>query len=138
MKVTHIFWSLGFGGIETMLVNIANAQAEAGSEVSVLIINELYEQSLVNSLDKRVNLVFLNRKKGAITPWFIVRLNRILERSKPDVIHLHRSDLYHFVWGKKLKSKVCITLHALPKGLVRREGVMHIVWRENQETFCFV
>lgn len=100
MKVTHIFWSLGFGGIETMLVNIANAQAEAGSEVSVLIINELYEQSLVNSLDKRVNLVFLNRKKGAITPWFIVRLNRILERSKPDVIHLHRSDLYHFVWGK--------------------------------------
>ena len=113
-----------------MLVNIANAQAEAGSEVSVLIINELYEQSLVNSLDKRVNLVFLNRKKGAITPWFIVRLNRILERSKPDVIHLHRSDLYHFVWGKKLKSKVCITLHALPKGLVRREGVMHIVWRK--------
>lgn len=130
MKVTHIFWSLGFGGIETMLVNIANAQAEAGSEVSVLIINELYEQSLVNSLDKRVNLVFLNRKKGAITPWFIVRLNRILERSKPDVIHLHRSDLYHFVWGKKLKSNVCITLHALPKGLVRREGVMHIVWRK--------
>lgn len=64
MKVTHIFWSLGFGGIETMLVNIANAQAEAGSEVSVLIINELYEQSLVNSLDKRVNLVFLNRKRG--------------------------------------------------------------------------
>lgn len=64
MKVTHIFWSLGFGGIETMLVNIANAQAEAGSEVSVLIINKLYEQSLVNSLDKRVNLVFLNRKKG--------------------------------------------------------------------------
>ena len=130
MKVTHIFWSLGFGGIETMLVNIANAQAEAGSEVSVLIINELYEQSLVNSLDKRVNLVFLNRKKGAITPWFIVRLNRILERSKPDVIHLHRSDLYHFVWGKKLKSKVCITLHALPIGLVLREWVMHIVCRK--------
>ena len=135
MKVTHIFWSLGFGGIETMLVNIANAQAEAGSEVSVLIINELYEQSLVNSLDKRVNLVFLNRKKGAITPWFIVRLNRILERSKPDVIHLHRSDLYHFVWGKKLKSKVCITLHALSKGLVR--GNAHRM-AENQETFCFV
>ena len=58
MKVTHIFWSLGFGGIETMLVNIANAQAEAGSEVSVLIINELYVQSLVNSLDKRVKIVF--------------------------------------------------------------------------------
>lgn len=25
---------------------------------------------------------------------------------------------------------MCITLHALSKGLVRREGVMHIVWRK--------
>ena len=97
MKVTHIFWSLGFGGIETMLVNIANAQAEAGSEVSVLIINKLYEQSLVNSLDKRVNLVFLNRKKGAITPWFIVRLNRILKRSKSFCLgqKIEKQRVYH-------------------------------------------
>ena len=27
MKVVHINWSLTYGGIETMLVNIANAQA---------------------------------------------------------------------------------------------------------------
>ena len=51
-----------------------------------------------------------------------------MKRSKPDVIHLHRSDLYHFVWGKKMKSNVCIALHAMPKDLVRREGVMHFVW----------
>ena len=63
MKVTHIFWSLGFGGIETMLVNIANAQAEAGSEVSVLIINVFYEQSLVNSLDKKSKSCFSEPKK---------------------------------------------------------------------------
>lgn len=130
MKVTHIFWSLGFGGIETMLVNIANKQVEAGANVSVIIINEFYEQSLVDSLDKRIKLVFLNRKKGAMMPWFIVRLNRVLGGIKPDVIHLHRSDLYKFIWCRRVKSKVCITLHALPKGSVKREGVVHILWRK--------
>lgn len=130
MKVTHIFWSLGFGGIETMLVNIANKQVEAGANISVIIINEFYEQSLVNSLDKRVNIVFLNRKKGTILPGFIVRLNRTLAGIKPDVIHLHSSDLYNFIWCRRFKSKVCITLHALPKGSVKREGVVRILWRK--------
>ena len=38
MKVVHISLSLTYGGIETMLVNIANAQAENGAEVHVCII----------------------------------------------------------------------------------------------------
>ena len=32
MNVVHIFWGLGFGGIETMLVNIANAQVKSGAK----------------------------------------------------------------------------------------------------------
>ena len=47
MKVTHIFWSLGFGGIETMLVNIANEQAKAGAEVSIIIINDWLDRKSV-------------------------------------------------------------------------------------------
>ena len=39
LKVIHIFWGLAFGGIETMLVNIANEQCVAGAEVYVMIIN---------------------------------------------------------------------------------------------------
>ena len=33
MKVVHVYWGLTYGGIETMLVNIANAQAAAGAKV---------------------------------------------------------------------------------------------------------
>ena len=40
MKVVHIFWSLAYGGIETMLVNIANAQAVEGAEVNLEVIIE--------------------------------------------------------------------------------------------------
>lgn len=42
MKVTHILWSLTLGGIETMLVNIVNAQQALRAKVSVIIINEFY------------------------------------------------------------------------------------------------
>ena len=45
MNVVHIFWGLGFGGIETMLVNIANAQVKSGAKVSIIIINDLCEES---------------------------------------------------------------------------------------------
>ncbi len=50
MKIAHIFWALGFGGIETMLVNIAYAQAQYGAEVHIVLINELYEKSLLERL----------------------------------------------------------------------------------------
>ena len=41
MRIVHIFWSLSYGGIETMLVNIANAQAADGAEVHVVVINDV-------------------------------------------------------------------------------------------------
>ena len=50
MNVVHIFWGLGFGGIETMLVNIANAQVKSGAKVSIIIINDLCEESLLQLL----------------------------------------------------------------------------------------
>lgn len=43
IKIVHVFWALGFGGIETMLVNIANAQVKLGADVHIILINELYE-----------------------------------------------------------------------------------------------
>ena len=46
MKIAHIFWGLGTGGIETMLVNIANEQARLGHEVHIIIINDLVNEPL--------------------------------------------------------------------------------------------
>ena len=39
-----------------MLVNIANEQAKAGAEVSIIIINDWLEKSLVDTLSSRVRL----------------------------------------------------------------------------------
>lgn len=42
MKIVHIWWSLEFGGIETMLVNIANKQSKEGADISVIIITKFF------------------------------------------------------------------------------------------------
>ena len=136
MKVAHLFWGLGFGGIETMLVNIANEQCIAGAEVYVMIINKCYEQSLIAALNPKVHLILINRKMKSYSPCFIYRINKELDHIKPDVIHLHRSELKRYVWNKRLSREAFITLHALPTGSVRRCGLLrqllHKIMRQPQ------
>ena len=123
MKVVHIFWSLTYGGIETMLVNIANAQAVEGADVHVCIINDLYKEELIKSFRGDVSLHFLNRKSNSKGIGFILKLNKFLMQLQPDAIHLHSSRLYTFLWGKSLTHVASVTLHDLPKGALRRSGL---------------
>ncbi len=124
MKIVHVFWALTYGGIETMLVNIANEQAKMGNDVTIMLVNNLYERSLVNSLDKNIRLMNMGRKLRSYNLSFIFRLNSALCKIKPDVIHLHGSQLYGFLLCKKLSRVACSTLHALPHGAVRRGGIL--------------
>lgn len=123
MKVVHINWGLTYGGIETMLVNIANAQAENGAEVHVCIINDLYKEELIKSFRGDVTLHFLHRKFKSKGIGFIFKLNKLLMQLQPEAIHLHGSRLYTFLWRKRLRRVASVTLHALPTGSVRRGGL---------------
>lgn len=123
MKVVHINWGLTYGGIETMLVNIANAQAENGAEVHVCIINELYKDELIKSFREDVTLHFLHRKFKSKGIGFIFKLNKLLMQLQPEAIHLHGSRLYTFLWRKRLSRVASVTLHALPTGSIRRGGL---------------
>jgi glycosyltransferase involved in cell wall biosynthesis len=120
MKIVHIFWGLGYGGIETMLVNIANAQVLLGEDVHIVIINELYSKELINGFNNKVKVYLLNRKLQSKGLGFAFRMNRVLMKIQPDAIHLHASGLYSFLWRKELRRASLVTLHALPTGSVKR------------------
>ena len=124
MRVVHVFWSLTYGGIETMLVNIANAQAESGAEVHVCIIKDIYKEELIKSFRGDVTLHFLNRKSNSKGIGFILKLNKLLMQLQPDAIHLHSSRLYTFLWRKRLSRVASVTLHDLPTGSVRRGSLV--------------
>ena len=132
-KIAHLFWGLTFGGIETMLINIANAQAELGAEVYVILVNEFVEPSLLNAFSDKVRVIQLHRKVGSRNPFFLWRLNMTLLSIKPDAIHLHSSKLYGCLWFKRLSRVTSQTLHDLPSGTVRRDGSLigNVLGRKN-------
>lgn len=124
MKIAHLFWGLTFGGIETMLVNIANAQAAMGHDVSILIINDLAERTLIEAVSPKVRLAFMGRRQGSRNPLWLARLNWRLWRDRPDIVHLHGSELLSALLSRRLSREACVsTLHDLPSGTVRREGL---------------
>lgn len=126
MKIAHIHWSLSFGGIETMLVNIANAQCKLEHSVYIVVINDWVENSLLDCVDKRVKVIRINRKLKSKSLWWIVRLNFILHKIKPDAIHLHFSKLFGVLLWPGLSRVSCTTIHDLPNGSVRRSGIFRL------------
>lgn len=64
MRIAHIHWSLGTGGIETMLPDIVSEQAKT-NEVALIIINDWVEPSILAKVNQeRVKVVLINRMKG--------------------------------------------------------------------------
>lgn len=123
MKIIHIAWSLGVGGIETMLVNIANTQAEMGEYVTIIIVNKLYDDSLLSRISGKVELIMLNRN-GHINPIPFIKLNYLLLQRNPDVIHCHHDNMINVLWSG-FRKKCCYTQHCVyPQGLLSRQQLI--------------
>lgn len=107
MKIAHIHWSLGTGGIETMLPDIVNEQAKT-NDVALVIINDWVEPSILAKVDRSiVKVVLLNRHEGSKNPMPIIKLNLFLMKFRPDIIHTHAYRIINLVvypWGKRVRT----------------------------------
>jgi glycosyltransferase involved in cell wall biosynthesis len=86
MHVLHVIDGLGLGGAERMLVDIANRTVADGHRASVCVTRS--DVTRAHELDRRVELLVLNRKKSVairetarLVSW--IRMHRV------DVIHSH-------------------------------------------------
>lgn len=116
MDIVHIFWGLNTGGVETMLVNIANEQVKYGHKVHIIIINNLINNALKNKLFSDIDFICLNRRVGSKNPLFILRLNIILLKIHPNVIHIHDVELINLIlplW----RNRSILTVHHLPDNI---------------------
>lgn len=73
-KIVHCICSFNVGGAETMLVDIMNEQV-LKYEVTLVILNDSYSQSLLDKLVPAVKIVKINRPSGSRNPWYIASLN---------------------------------------------------------------
>lgn len=91
MKIAHILWSLGMGGVETMLVDIANEQVKQ-ENVMLFIINNVFDTNILKCIDSKIKIHFCKRTPGSKDPLPIIRFNLALWKYKPDIVHCHLDD----------------------------------------------
>ena len=111
MKIVHCIFSFNTGGAETMLIDIVNEQIKT-QEVTVVIVNHIYHKELIAQLDKKIRLIFIGRKPHSYSILPLLRLNWILFRLHPDIIHLHNYAMSRIIFPL-MPSKLFLTVHDL-------------------------
>ncbi|MDF2188457.1 glycosyltransferase [Paraflavitalea sp. CAU 1676] len=110
-KIVHLNFSLTSGGSENLLIDIANEQAQFAS-VTIIIINNRYQENLLNRIDREVRVHTLNRQEGnKRSILFLIRLWALLLRIQPTVIHCHHHALIRLLPG--FRQKAVLTAHCL-------------------------
>lgn len=109
MNIVHIVWGLSIGGVESMLVDIANYQVKSHA-VSIIVIKDNIDPSLLSKLDSKIKLYPCKLKNGSKNPLPIVRLNLDLLRINPDIIHIHMEKIVRLVQIRR-KAIVIRTIH---------------------------
>lgn len=109
LHILHCIYSMGVGGAETMLVDIVNAQVGNGDRVTLLVVNDEVNQALMSKLDPRVEIVLMRRRQGSRPLLMMLRLNLIISRLHPDVIHVHHHKFCRLVVSHS--NRLVLTVH---------------------------
>ena len=109
MNIVHVLWSLGTGGTETMLADIASEQSVCNN-VSIIVVNDIVDKRVLARISDRCKVYFCKRKRKSKNPLPLIRLNYLLWKLSPHIIHAHMDNL-----GKYLKltgkAKIVRTVH---------------------------
>lgn len=112
MQIVHIVWSLLNGGIETLVVNIANEQSKL-YDVKIFVINDMVDLDLIKKIDKKVDLLILSRKLGSKNPLPFLKLNLKLLLMPHSVVNLHSLNMKRAVFAKNFIGIVHSPVHKL-------------------------
>ncbi|MCZ7604190.1 MAG: glycosyltransferase [Melioribacteraceae bacterium] len=124
MKIVHVFWSFTIGGAENMLVDLMNLQVKE-NEVYLLIINNLFDDDLLKSLNNKIRIIKLNRKPGQFNPLPYLKLYWFLLKTKPDITHCHNTSLDKIILYKN--SKLVLTVHSMGNKIRKNNNYSRIV-----------
>ena len=108
MRILHLVPGLMTGGQETMLINIANEQVKE-HEVIVMIVNKDYDDNLIRLFDKRVKVVCIDRPRSSKNPWYFLKLNLMIWKLHPYVVHSHYEKLVMYLI--RIGYKFVYTIH---------------------------
>lgn len=120
MNILHLIYSLEVGGMETMLIDIANTQASKGHKVEVVVVNDEIAPSLLPKFSPQVRVTLLRRRRGSMPLLLMARLNALVALRRPDVIHAHHPKFHKLLrpWARRL----LLTIHDVRTPLTHCRG----------------
>lgn len=117
IKITYIISELKIGGAEKLLESIINKLDDEVFIVNLIVLGEKEENTLYKSIvQKGVNIFYCN-KKGKEIIKCSQKINKILSKINPDIVHVHTSILYLTIWGilaNNIKGRF-YTIHSMPE-----------------------
>lgn len=110
MRILHYVSSLNNGGIETMLVNLANLQVEQ-HDVGIMVFTNNVLDSLAKRLDSRIHLIVIGKPVGSKNIYYLIKAFYKYLNIKPDIFHFHDHNAPHLFPLKRLNEKRFATIH---------------------------
>lgn len=107
MKIAHCIFTMKTGGAQVLVIDLLNEYCN-NHDVSLVIVNDQWNDFLLEKLDKRIKIFFINRKEGSRNPFYLIKLHFILKRIDPDIIHCHEDKMINMFFGK---FKTVFTIH---------------------------
>lgn len=107
MKIVHVVESLGRGGLERMVIDLAENQVNAGHACLIICLftaGELFDEAV----SKNIECIVCDKKKG-IDISALFKLFKTIYIFKPDIIHTHNAVAnYYIYYSTYFNNKICL------------------------------
>ena len=117
MKIMYLVYSFTTGGTERLLVDICNQMAAMGHDVTLYIVNELYDKKMLSELNSKVHIQLQHRpvgKKDLIKT--SIKIYTYVKKHNISIIHCNSFNSPELVFIAKLlkpNTKIFYTIHGM-------------------------
>jgi glycosyltransferase involved in cell wall biosynthesis len=119
LSIVHVVYSLGVGGQERVILDLAAAQISQGHDVTVLVLSPAAEGDLEKEFAGRKVPVVRVPKGDGVRPDLVWRIRRFLARAGTKLVHTHNPQPL---------------IYGAPAGWLARAGVVHTKHGEHRDT----
>lgn len=105
MNILFLIFSFNTGGIERLIIDMANEMTARNNNLYLCIINNDYTSSLISNLDSSVKVIYLNRPIGSNKKIkYMNVLSKKIVREHIDIVHCHGMNCVLFSCIAKIRS----------------------------------
>ncbi|HWK03602.1 MAG TPA: glycosyltransferase family 4 protein [Puia sp.] len=109
MKIAHCIFTMFTGGAQMLVIDILNNLHNEGHDVTLIVVNDRWDKTVLDQLDPAVPVHYINRKEGSRNPVPIIKLNHLLRKIRPAVVHCHEPNMANFFIRRKFSC--LLTVH---------------------------